>query len=340
MRAKREYRPTLLPIQGRTPLMACTIFVAFALATASSSSAQHDCTPYLPTEAGTTVNSSWSIPGEQDDYQIIIPDDPGGGYVIASITSAAPSEPMMRIIPPSGVGVVTDVATTSGGPSPHTLTVAFEVDADTTFDVEIIEDVNAPLPQHPVPYTWTWTFYSQMDCYEPNDGAPSTWPIPSVDAREIPLDQELSAYAIAGHQSNSIPNDADNSYDWYELTVNVPTNLWFAATKIPDDQRFRMRLYPDTGPPAVASGTSTSAGEEISFGPVTVPAGTWYLEVHPFDNGEEDARLSEGDPLPDHFVTPYHFVVSTEPIPECGFMAIFCDGFEFGDTTLWSASTP
>ncbi|REJ86161.1 MAG: hypothetical protein DWQ36_21885 [Acidobacteria bacterium] len=307
---------------------------------AAPASAQHDCIPYTPTEAGTTINSNWAVPGEQDDYQIVIPDDPGGGYVIASVSTSAPSEPMMRIIPPSGQGVVTDIATTTNGPSPHTLTVAFEVDADTTFDVEIIEDTVAPIDQHPVAYTWTWTFVSQVDCYEPNDGSPSSWPDPSFDAREIPLDQELTAYAIAGHQASSIPNDADHSWDWYELTLGAPTDLWLATTKIPDDQRLRMRLYPSDGPPAIASGTSSVAGDEISFGPVTVPAGTWYLEIHPIDNGEEDARLSEGESLPDHFITPYRWVVSTAPIADCGFMAIFCDGFESGDTTLWSTSVP
>lgn len=334
MSIKSGHQPTK-PYRSRASSAATAVFAAFVLAAAAPSSAQHDCVPYTPTEAGATVNSNWGAPGEQDDYQIVIPDDPGGGYVIASLSCPSPSEPMMRIIPPSGAGVVTDVGTTSGGPSPHALVVAFEVDAATSFDVEVIEDVNAPIDQHPVPYTWSWDFYSQMDCYEPNDGAPADWPTPTADAREIPLNQEHSAYAIAGHLSYGIPNDAVHSYDWYKFTLGAPANLWFAATKIPDDQRFRIRLYSDTGPPALASGTSAVAGDEISFGPVAVPAGTWYLEIHPFDNGEEDARLSEGDPLPDHFVTTYRFVVSTEAIPDCGFMAIFCDGFESGDTSAW-----
>lgn len=68
---------------------------------------------------------------------------------------------------------------------------------------------------------------------------------------------------------------------------------------------------------------------------VTSEAPTYFIRIQPDDRGPSTATLSEGDSLPDHFVTDYQFIVSAQPIHPCGFTAIFCDGLESGDTTAW-----
>ncbi|MEZ5362293.1 MAG: hypothetical protein R2748_08115 [Bryobacterales bacterium] len=73
---------------------------------ASLAQAQHECAPYQPTEAGEEINSTWGMQFEKDTYEFTVPSDPGGGYVIAQVQTTAPSRAQMRIIPPSGLGVV------------------------------------------------------------------------------------------------------------------------------------------------------------------------------------------------------------------------------------------
>ncbi len=316
---------------------AVAAFVFLLVATAAQ--AQHDCVDYDPTDAGEAVDSTWTVPTEIDNYQINVPNDMGGGYVVARITATAPAQPRMSIVPPSGVGVVAQNNTNSNGPSPHELEVVFEVYGGETYEVELREDVQAPLAQHPLVYQWTWSFVSRVDCYEHNDGSPGDWPDPIATARAIPLEQQHEAYSIAGHLSFTIPNDADHSWDWYKFNLGVPTTLWLATTQVPSDQRLQVRLFNANGQVEV-SGTAPGFGETTVVGPALVDPGTYYVEIHPVDNGEQEATLSEGGTIPDHFNTPYHFVVGTAEVPPCGFMPIFCNGYESGDTTLWSNTLP
>ncbi len=301
--------------------------------------AQHDCVPYDPTVAGAVIDSTWVTPTEIDDYQIVVPADLGGGYVVARITSTAPAEPGMSIMHPATTGQITQYGTNSNGPSPFQLEVVFEVYGGETYDVELREDTQAPLKDHPLDYQFSWSFVSRVDCYEHNDGSPGAWPDPIATARQIPLNQELSAYSLAGYLWWSLPQSAPHYFDWYEINIGVPTTLWFGTTQVPSDQRIRVRLFNDAGF-TMFDGSATGLGETVVVGPASVDPGTYYLDFHPEDHGPTTATLSEGGTIPDHFNTKYHFVVTTQEIPTCGFMAVFCDGFESEDTTLWSATQP
>ena len=112
--------------------------------------AQHDCVPYDPTVADAVIDSTWVTPTEIDSYQIVVPPDLGGGYVVARISSTAPAEPGMSIMHPSTTGQITQYGTQTNGPSPYALEVVFEVYGGETYDVELREDSQAPLADHPV----------------------------------------------------------------------------------------------------------------------------------------------------------------------------------------------
>jgi len=317
----------------------CIAFASLLVLVSSVVHAQHDCVPYDPTVAGAVIDSSWGSPTEIDNYQIVVPPDLGGGYVVARIAATAQVEPGMSIMHPSTVGQITQPGTNTNGPSPFVLEVVFEVYGGETYDVKLREDVQAPLAAHPVAYQWSWSFVSRVDCYEHNDGSAGTWPDPVATARQIPFNQELAAYSLAGHLSYSIPSDAPHSWDWYEINIGAPTTLWFGTTQVPSDQRIRLRLF-NAGGTVEVNGATPDFGETIVVGPALVDPGTYFLEIHPEDHGPTTATLSEGGTIPDHFNTPYHFVVATEEIPSCGFAAIFCDGFESADATLWSGTQP
>ena len=221
-----------------------TVSIAVYLAlVAATLHAQHDCVDYQPSMAGAVVNNDWQEPFEVDQYQIDVPSDPGGGYIIASFSSQAPSQPGMRIIPPSGLGVVAQQAPTQpNSPSPQTIEVAFEVDASTTFMVELYESTVAPQAAHPIEYSWSWSFVSKVDCYEPNDGDPNSWPDPVPDAREIPLLDIHEGFGLAGHLDFAISWADAHNYDWYKFTLAAPTSVWAATVQVPIDQAIRYLL--------------------------------------------------------------------------------------------------
>ncbi len=269
-----------------------------------------ECVPYEPTEAGEVIESTWEAQFEKDNYEFTVPADPGGGYVIAFAETTAPSRPQMRIIPPSGQGVVAQVAPTSpDGLSPQKLEVAFEVDAATTFTVEMFEDAVSQPAAFPVPYKWGWTFVSRVDCYEANDGSPGNWPDPIAGSKTIPLDQILEAYSLAGHQTYVISGGDANSFDWYDFTLEEPTEVWLATLTTPLDQRIRVRLFGDDGLTIVDK--VPEIGQTGLIGPTLLQPGTYYFDLHPEVRGDGYVVLSEGGTIPDHFDRPYHFIVST-----------------------------
>lgn len=321
------------------PLLAAALGLAISVPAVE---AQHDCVEYEPTMAGAVVNDDWQSPFEVDNYQIDVPADPGGGYVVASLSSQAPSQPGMRIIPPSGLGVVAQIAPTQPeSASPQTIEVAFEVAGGTTFMVEVSESTVATMEAHPILYTWSWSFVSKVDCYEPNDGDPTAWPEPVPNARQIPLNEIHEAFSLAGHLSFGIPTGSAHTYDWYEFTLAVPTSIWAATVSVPSDQSIRLRIFGDDDGLVDITGSPPPVGSFVTIGPQLLAAGTYYLEVVPVDRGLTNVATSEGEALPDHFVTPYEFIVGTGPAIPCEvFGFIFCDDFETGDTSLWSLAVP
>ena len=276
---------------------------------AAAAHAQQDCVLYEPTEAGEVINGTWQQAFERDNYRFTVPADPGGGYVIARINTNAPSRPHMRIIPPSGQGVVAQVAPSFPGSSPQTLEVAFEVDAGTTFAVEIFEDAVSSAGAFPVPYRWSWTFVSRVDCYEPNDGLPSNWPDPIATSKTVPLDQVQEAYSLAGHLTFGIRAFEAHNVDWYDFTLAVPTEIWLATLEVPTDQSIRIRLFDGGG--GLLHDRVPPIGETGVIGPILLQPGTYYLDLHPHVRGEGNVTLSEGGVLPDHFERPYQFIIST-----------------------------
>ena len=292
---------------SRLAARAAIVFASLLLAVAAQ--AQHDCVPYEPTEAGEVIDSTWAAQFERDNYDFTVPADSGGGYVIAFAETTAPSRPHMRIIPPSGQGVVAQVAPTfPDGLSYQKLEVAFEVDAGTTFTVELSEDAVSSPGAFPVPYKWGWTFVSRVDCYEANDGSPGNWPDPIAGSKTIPLDQVLEAYSLAGHQSFTISLEA-HAFDWYDFTLDEPTEVWLATLTSPLNQSIRVRLFGDDGLTIVDQVPET--GQTGLIGPRLLQPGTYYLDLHPEVRGDSAVVLSEGDTIPDHFDRPYHFIVST-----------------------------
>ena len=300
------------PTDFAPPATTRVVAAAAALLLTASVQAQSDCVPYEPTGAGQVVQGVWDAAFEIDRYEITVPSDPGGGYVIARLESPAPGRPRMRIIPPSGLGVITQSAPTfPDGPSPQAIEVAFEVIPGAAYEVEIAED--AVSSSFPVNYRWNWSFVSRVDCFETNDALPSDWPAPTAVSKTVPVNEVQQAYSLAGHQSFSINPGELQNFDWYDFTLDEAAEVVLETLVVPSDQSIRIRLFDGNGD-QVADGTPP-VGATGAVGPISLQPGTYYLDLHPEVRGESQVTLSEGGPLPDHFETPYQFIIRTDGAP-------------------------
>jgi hypothetical protein len=119
----------------------------------------------------------------------------------------------------------------------------------------------------------------------------------------------LEAYSLVGHQTYDIPVFEAHSFDWYDFTLAVPTEIWLATLSVPADLRIRLRLFDSVG--GVVLDQVAQTGETSVIGPTLLQPGTYYFDLHPEIRGEGNVTLSEGELLPDHFDQPYRFIVST-----------------------------
>jgi hypothetical protein len=318
--------------------MPVLILSALCLSLPIPALAQHDCIPYQPSDAGGDFDNDWSDPNDIDEYQFTVPNDPAGGYVTVEFRTAAPVRPWLNLTAEQGDAAISGGGTTDS--NPHEISVVFEVAAGETYWLEVYEFVPAPINDHPWAYELSWTFTSRVDCYEPNNGTPASWPDPISTARAIPLEQVIVATSIAGHIDYTIPAGSAHNFDWYEVTLSSPTEISIGTLHVPSDQKIKLTMR-DSSNSAVMGTGNPELGGLIQAGPTLLSAGTYYLEVYPFDRGLSDVRPSRGEPIPSHFDQPYHLVVTAQPLDvECGFMPLFCDGFESGDALEWSFFMP
>jgi uncharacterized protein (TIGR03437 family) len=119
----------------------------------------------------------------------------------------------------------------------------------------------------------------------------------------------LEAYSLAGYQTFGISAFDAHNFDWYDFTLDQPTEVWLATLTTPLNQSIRVRLFGDDGLTIVDQRPET--GQTGLIGPTLLEPGTYYLDLHPEERGDSSVVLSEGDLIPDHFDRPYHFIVST-----------------------------
>lgn len=262
---------------------------------ADTSSQVHECAPYEPTEAAANEAGEWALPNDEAVRGFTVPADPGGGWVEVSVITETTAQPWLI----SDAAGAEPGTITSSGSDGRTRTDAFEVAPGEAYTSTFYEWVNAPVEDHPLAWSWSWAFYSTVDCYEPNDDFAS--------AKAIPTGVTIQAYAIAGHRDPVIPDTAPHTFDWYRFTLAQDAATELEIVDTPANMDVRVRLF-DAAGAQVGTAIRPGPGGTLTAPLGTLAAGTWYLEVHP----EPDTRVaivSAGEPVPDHFSTPYQLRV-------------------------------
>lgn len=275
------------------------------------------CEPYEPNSSSVLVAYGQydSIPKYNLHEGLIeIPNDPGGGYVSVQVLSEN-----QRVCP--WLDVISDQDDGNGhiikrGVDPGTFysTAYFSVHPGMTYSLGTKfwmqtrpHNVRVSMP---VKYRILWKFNSRVDCFEPNDD--------QSQAKLIPLDETVEAYAIAGYIDNGIRAGDPQTFDWYKVELDNAGILEAKALQVPGDGQLTMKLYNEDGR---VHTTTKWLGPDREYDNInrgrlskvtsseTVPAGTYYIETH-FAYTKRKAHIQSNDPIPDHFNKTYKIMVT------------------------------
>ncbi len=250
------------------------------------------------------ITSSWSKVNEKDEYHdfIVIPKNVNSGYVKVFLTQnnkdLKPGMVISRDLTKGGAIISGSSAQTN---NKFNRTAYFSVHPGMTYSVRVYPFFNAKTKDYPVSYTLAWEFTEKPDVYEPNNTR--------EQAKQINLNEQIEAFAIAGHiKQYYVGSSDDNTYDWYKVVLDTTKRLSVKLLDKPSDLDLNLRLFTKSGRQigAEISNNNPNSKEITTRGQLT--AGTYYLEVHPRMKGP---RKSENDtkPIPDHFNKPYKFIV-------------------------------
>ena len=265
---------------------------------AQNSQSFKDCNKYKPSSANGGLGGSWEDPFDEDEFNFTVPDDPWGGYVEVSHGSPDPIIPTMSTnVYPNVGGTITGGSAAQSG-SPRARHDVFEVAPGQSYHVLVTQFFKAPTEMYPLAYKGTWTYHSRVDCFEPNNSPD--------EAKSIPLNEEIEAFGIAGYKKYYIRNRDPEALDWYRFELKEEEKLKIELTQVASNQQMNIRLLGENQ--SVIFSISAEQGKLITHNTGNLSPGMYYLEMHPIPD-KRRAYLLSGDSIPDHFDTPYKFIV-------------------------------
>lgn len=279
--------------------------------TNTTASVLHECNVYTPTElkdiqSGTMTETGSTKP---HTFYITTPSDPGGGYLSIAIKLSGfqredRRDPFIAVAVDGASGAA---ILHNGNVDEDSHSIAFSAAPSTTYKV----DIGNGFAQENIAYTYTWSFESKMDCYEPNDGR-SLDPDGKSNAKQIPNNQILGAYAIYNHFDNGTIDHGIHMFDWYKFTIDEASTVSFEFTESPSDAQMEVLVFSaDREVPLNSVGQAPNVGDVFSSGTMNLSAGTYYVKIRDGYLGRGNkAVLSYGETIPDVFNTPYKFRVN------------------------------
>jgi hypothetical protein len=276
----------------------------------------HECVMYEPTVgAGGDLSGEWSTSGGDGQVveTIVVPADPGGGYVTVRLQSTASMRPQLfaEVVPEASSNIVLSGQSTTDpaiNPDPTLVEAVFEVAPGRSYQLTLrgLNAVGAS-PTYPQSFTASWSFTSRVDCYEPNDTFD--------DATAIPMENPIQASFIAGFRdSNSIPATSEPTLDFYRFELHEATPVRITLSDVADEVRPRLVVYDEGGGQVGSGALAPAAGENAVYESAgALPAGWYRVRV---DVGlspsvfRRSSLISNNDTaIPPHFVQDYTLVV-------------------------------
>ena len=262
----------------------------------------HECFPYMPNDESNSATGAWAVPNEQDDFLnlLVTPSDPGGGYWEVSLATAAPAIPWLIIDNDISSGGAISSGSAAGSSNEQVRKASFLGYPGESYSLQVDPFFEGIIDQYPWEYNINYNFTSKEDCYEPNDVL--------ADAKAIPKDFEIEAFAIGGYRDYFVTAGAEQTFDWYKITVDTPSKVRVQLTQSPSDIRIDLRLFASETT-AVSISTNVTSGGQFDNGRLIyiesnaeLEAGTYYIEVHP---SNATRSIVNDEPKPDHWDTMY-----------------------------------
>ncbi len=276
----------------------------------------HECVMYEPTPTvPVDISGQWETSGEAGQVleTIIVPADPGGGYVTVRLHSTASMRPQLfaEVLPAASGGINLSGQTATDpaiNPDPTLVDAVFEVAPSRSY-LLTLRGLNAAGASitYPQDFTASWSFVSRVDCYEPNDSLET--------AKAIPMENPITASFIAGFRdSNSIPATSPPTLDFYRFELHAPSAVRITLSDVADEVRPRLIVYDEGGAQIGSTALAPAAGENAVYESAgALPAG-WYrvrtdVALSPSSFRRSSIISNTDTAIPPHFLQDYTLVV-------------------------------
>lgn len=259
----------------------------------------HECEPYESTPVEESITGAFIEPNDRQFGSMVVPEDPGGGYVEFTMTTTdselAPGVIVQTVETGDAVPAILS-GTAQGQDDPLVREGGFAVAPGRQYELTFTQGINADPDNYPVEFTFAWSYTGTDDCYEGNDSP--------ADAKQVPVGTTVKAYAMAGYTDNVILSAQYD--DWYKVVINRSASVEAEMTVPPAGygalHRMRIRFWNEDGSTQLANNGGNGGGETFTTA-VNLEPGTYLMSVEVASG--EGATWSYDDPVPGHWSTPY-----------------------------------
>lgn len=270
----------------------------------------NECTPYEPDNFTNSISGTWSEPNEEDVYPGLLPasTDPAGGYYIVTVESEESTTWIDIRIAGDAAAIING---SNGTTNNTTRKVAIAAHPGISYDVAVSPFFNGS--NFPEDYTISWEYVGIMDCYEPNNDFD--------EAKFIPKNETIEAFANRGNEGYGIQEEHQ---DYYKVVLTEPSKIQVELLQSPSDHFISMRMFTydeSTGSSSgvlsdvtLISGNANSAESGSLYMRTSVyvlEPGTYYFRMQTFLSSTVRVNFDGGESLPDVWLTPYKFKVTT-----------------------------
>ncbi len=229
---------------------------------------------------------------DEDFYEFVVPNDPGGGYVQVAVTDVGPGIVRVRIHAASDNGEITEQFAANSGQS---VTVFFPTAPGNKYRVAVSDFASW---RSPYTYRLSASYARVNDLFEPNDSR--------ADARQVQVGTVVMAHLFAGRPSaDELSPEAYD--DWFRVTLSAGA----ATVKLEDvasDLLGDLYLLDGQGN-AIEHKFADTKGASVTARALTVAAGVHFVRATVF---AVPVSAGKGTTVPDHFTHPYRLTV-TQP---------------------------
>lgn len=268
-----------------------------------------DCTPYQPENNEGNINEFWDAINETDVYTELLPaiTGPGGGYYTVVLTNDSGVVPGLKVTSSNDtLGAIAN-STAAETNDENTRTTSFLAYPGISYDIAAHYSSFVPASTSPTSYEINWNYTDIVDCYEPNNEL--------SQAKSVPKNEIIEAYALTGHINNSVTYGEPQSYDYYSTQLREPAKIKVELLEVPSSVNLNVKIFTTDGQQLITdyeevSGVVSEDGAIYNTQTSSIlQEGTYIIRVT--IGGSRPTVVNDDQDIPDHWNSPYTFKITT-----------------------------